>query len=121
LFVGPNEVAIHDKTDYTSCKTPPSVFVEALQKFLPTLEEGDLEWAYSGIRPCVITGNGRKSDFIIALDSKNPPLINLIGIESPGLSAALAIAKHVAELRCVQKRFNQSRGRSPSSHDARMC
>jgi L-2-hydroxyglutarate oxidase LhgO len=81
-----------------------------LQKFLPTLEEGDLEWDYSGIRPCVITGNGRKSDFIIALDSKNPPLINLVGIESPGLSAALAIAKHVAELLCVQKRFNPSRG-----------
>ena len=40
LFVGPNEVAIQDKTDYTSRKTPPSVFVEALQKFLPTLEEG---------------------------------------------------------------------------------
>ena len=121
LFVGPNEVAIQDKTDYTSRKTPPSVFVEALQKFLPTLEEGDLEWAYSGIRPCVMTGNGRKSDFIIALDSENPPLINLVGIESPGLSAALAIAKHVAELLCVQKRFNPSRGRTLSSHDARRC
>ncbi len=121
LFVGPNEVAIQDKTDYTSHKTPPSVFVEALQKFLPTLEEGDLEWAYSGIRPCVTTGTGRKSDFIIAVDRENPPLINLIGIESPGLSAALAIAKHVAELLCVQKRFNPSRDQSSSSHDARMC
>ena len=121
LFVGPNEVAIQDKTDYTSHKTPPSVFVEALQRFLPTLEESDLEWAYSGIRPCVITGNGRKSDFIIALDSENPPLINLVGIESPGLSAALAIARHVAELLCVQKRFISSRDRSLSSHDARMC
>ena len=39
LFVGPNEVAIQDKTDYTSRKTPPSVFVEALRKFLPALEE----------------------------------------------------------------------------------
>ena len=114
-------MAIQDKTDYTSRKTPPSLFVEALQKFLPTLEEGDLDWAYSGIRPCVITGNGRKSDFIIALDRENPPLINLVGIESPGLSAALAIAKHVAELLCVQKRFNPSRGRSLSSHDPRIC
>ena len=121
LFVGPNEVAIQDKTDYTSGKTPPGVFVAALQKFVPTLEEGDLEWAYSGIRPCVMTCNGRKSDFIIAVDSESPPLINLVGIESPGLSAALALARHVAELFCMQKRFNPSRGRSPSSHDARMC
>jgi L-2-hydroxyglutarate oxidase LhgO len=109
LFVGPNEMAIQDKTDYTSRKTPPGLFVEALQKFVPTLEERDLEWAYSGIRPCVITGNGRKSDFIIAVDSESPPLINLIGIESPGLSAALALARHVGELPCIQQRFNPSR------------
>ena len=121
LFVGPNEIAIQDKTDYTTHKTPPGVFVEALQKFLPALEEGDLEWAYSGIRPCVITSTGRKSDFIIAVDRENPPLINLIGIESPGLSAALAIAKHVAELLRIQKGFDPSGDRSPSSHDARMC
>jgi glycerol-3-phosphate dehydrogenase len=109
LFVGPNEVAIQDKTDYTSRKTPPSVFVEALQKFVPTLEKGDLEWAYSGIRPCVMVGNGRKSDFIIAVDNESPPLINLVGIESPGLSAALALARHVAELLRIQKGFNPSR------------
>jgi L-2-hydroxyglutarate oxidase LhgO len=121
LFVGPNEVAIQDKTDYTSRKTPPSVFVKALQKFLPALDERDLRWAYSGIRPCVITGDGRKSDFIISVDREDPPLINLVGIESPGLSAALAIARHVAELLCVQKRFNASGGPPPSSHDTRMC
>ena len=118
LFVGPNEVAIKDKSDYTSRKTPPSVFVQALQKFVPTLEEGDLEWAYSGIRPCVMTGNRGKSDFIVAVDCESPPLINLVGIESPGLSAAMALARHVAELRCIQKRFTLSGGRSPSSHDA---
>ncbi len=84
LFVGPNEVAIQDKTDYTSHKTPPGVFVEALQKFLPALDERDLRWAYSGIRPCVMTANGRKSDFIISVDREDPPLINLVGIESPG-------------------------------------
>jgi glycerol-3-phosphate dehydrogenase len=109
LFVGPNEVAIQDKTDYTSHKTPPSVFVEALEKFVPTLEEGDLKWAYSGIRPCVITGNRRKSDFIVAVDSESPPLINLIGIESPGLSAALALARHVVDLPCMQRRFSLTR------------
>jgi L-2-hydroxyglutarate oxidase LhgO len=119
LFVGPNEVAIQDKTDYTSRKTPPSMFVEALQKFVPTIEERDLEWAYSGIRPCIMTGNGRKSDFIIAVDSESPSLINLVGIESPGLSAALALARHVAELPCIQKRFNPPTGHSLSSHDAR--
>ena len=121
LFVGPNEVAIRDKTDYTSGKTPPGVFIEALQKFLPALDERDLRWAYSGIRPRVMAADGRKSDFVVAVDCEDPPLINLVGIESPGLSAALALARHVAELRCVQKRFNQSVRRSLSDHDARTC
>ncbi len=119
LFVGPNEVVVQDKADYTSRKTPPGMFVEALQKFVPTLKESDLEWAYSGIRPCIMAGNGRKSDFIVAIDSESPLLINLVGIESPGLSAALALARHVVEMPSVQARFNQSRGSSPS-HGSRI-
>lgn len=117
LFVGPNEVEIQDKTDYTSRKTPPSVFVEALQKFLPTLDERDLQWAYSGIRPCVMTGDRRKGDFIVSVDREDPPLINLVGIESPGLSAALALARHVGDLPCVQRRFGLSAARSSSHGD----
>ncbi len=84
-------------------KTPPGLFIEALQKFMPALEERDLRWAYSGIRPCVMAVNGGKSDFIIAADCENPLLINLVGIESPGLSAALAIARYVRELPCLQR------------------
>jgi len=109
-------VTIQDKTDYTSRKTPPGLFVEALRKFLPALDEQDLRWAYSGIRPCVTAADGRKSDFIVSVDREDPPLINLVGIESPGLSAALALARHVGDLPCIQRRFrsigyhSQSRG-----------
>lgn len=112
LFVGPNAVPITDKMDYTSHKTAPSIFVEALQKFLPVLEERDLQWAYSGIRPCLQTSDGRKHDFVIATDCEDPPLINLVGIESPGLSAALAIARYVGELPCIPRHLHVCR--SPS-------
>jgi glycerol-3-phosphate dehydrogenase len=105
VFVGPNEMVVQDKADYTSRKTPPGVFVEALQKFLPALEERDLRWAYSGIRPRVITADGHNSDFIVSVDREDPPFINLIGIESPGLSAALALARHVADLPSIQRRI----------------
>ena len=117
LFVGPNEVAIQDKTDYTSRKTPPSMFVEALQKFLPALDEGDLRWAYSGIRPCIRSADGRKSDFIVSVDREDPPLINLVGIESPGLSAALALARYVGDLPCIRRRLGPTGHRSPSRGD----
>jgi L-2-hydroxyglutarate oxidase LhgO len=92
----------------------PGVFVEALQKFLPALNEGDLRWAYSGIRPRVMTGGVGKSDFIVAVDREDPPLINLIGIESPGLSAALALARHVGDLSSLRRRF-QPAGTVPPS------
>jgi len=105
LYIGPNEVAVQDKTDYTSRKTPPGLFAEAVQKFLPALDERDLSWAYSGIRPRVETTSRSKSDFIVSVDREDPLLVDLIGIESPGLSAAMALARHVCDLPPFQKRF----------------
>ncbi|MDF0652096.1 MAG: FAD-dependent oxidoreductase [Nitrospira sp.] len=105
LYLGPNEMLITDKADYTSRKTPPGLFIEALQKFLPSLDERDLRWAYSGIRPRVVTKSRSKSDFIISVDREDPLLINLIGIESPGLSAALALARYVCDLPSLRRRF----------------
>ncbi len=119
MFVGPNAVPVDDKTDYTSRKTPPGVFIEALCKFLPSLEERDLSWAYSGIRPRVAAEGGNEHDFVIAADREDPPLVNLVGIESPGLSAALAIARHVANLPCIRRRFAPIGDGPPSPHDAR--
>lgn len=105
LYIGPNEVAVQDKADYTSHKTPPGLFAEAVQKFLPALDERGLSWAYSGIRPRVDTNSRSKSDFIVSVDREDPLLVNLIGIESPGLSAAMALARHVCDLTSIQKRF----------------
>ncbi len=105
LFIGPNATPVADKLDYTSRKTPPGLFIEAVRKFLPALEEQDLRWAYAGIRPCAITADGSKRDFIVSTDRAEPPLINLVGIESPGLSASLALARHVVDLPCIQQRF----------------
>jgi glycerol-3-phosphate dehydrogenase len=114
LFVGPNEVAVRDKTDYATQKTAPELFIDSVQKFLPALNERDLRWAYSGIRPCVMTADGCKSDFIVAVDKDDPPLVNLVGIESPGLSAALSLAQHVTDLPCIQRCFGPPKPRHSS-------
>jgi glycerol-3-phosphate dehydrogenase len=106
VFVGPNEVPVADKSDYLSQPTPPGAFIEALNKFLPAFEESDLRWGYSGIRPCVMTGQQTKSDFIVSVDRETPLLVNLVGIESPGLSAAMALGRHVTALPCIQRRFH---------------
>ena len=105
LYIGPNESSVEDKADYTSHKTPPRLFVDAVQKFFPALEERDLRWAYAGIRPRVETKGRSKSDFIVSVDRDDPLLVSLVGIESPGLSAAMALARHVCDLPSLQKRF----------------
>jgi len=108
LYAGPNERPVTNKADYTAHKTPPSLFVEALQKFFPFMDERDLRWAYSGIRPRVVRNGRPKSDFIVAVDREDPLLINLIGIESPGLSAALALGRHVCDLPSLRRQFPSS-------------
>lgn len=100
LFIGPNAHPIGTKYTrhfYDYDKTPVEVFLKSVQHFCPELQAKDLQWAYAGIR-AKLTDNGEESDFIIHLDGKNPPFVNLIGIESPGLSASMAIAKYVADL-----------------------
>jgi glycerol-3-phosphate dehydrogenase len=85
LYIGPSATMASESA-------PKELFVEAVRKFLPEIQESDLRWAYYGTRPKC----GR--DFTIKLERSNPALINLIGIDSPGLSASMAIAKRVLDL-----------------------
>jgi hypothetical protein len=73
------------------------MFLDAAKKFLPDITMEDLEYASAGIRPKHTPATGI-SDFLIRLESGSPPLINLIGIDSPGLSASLGIGRHVGDL-----------------------
>jgi L-2-hydroxyglutarate oxidase LhgO len=69
------------------------LFLQAARRFVPDIGEGDLKWSYTGIRPKL-----QAKDFVIRMDRSEPPLVNLIGIDSPGLSASMAIANYVADL-----------------------
>lgn len=97
LFIGPNARPVPRKNYYTENKTPKEDFLNAVQRFCPSLKPKNLEWAYSGIR-AKNSESAEEHDFIIRLDRKSPLLINLIGIESPGLSSSMAIAEYVANL-----------------------
>jgi L-2-hydroxyglutarate oxidase LhgO len=75
-------------------------FYGAIRRFWPELREGQLVPAYAGIRP-KISGPGQPAaDFRIdgPADHGVPGIVNLFGIESPGLTASLALADHVATL-----------------------
>lgn len=97
LFLGPNARPVPKKCYYIEEQTPVGQFLEAAQQFCPMIKKENLKWAYSGIRP-KLTDQPEETDFIIRLDAANPPFINLIGIESPGLSASMAIARYVSDV-----------------------
>lgn len=75
-------------------------FVAAIQRYFPNLEPERLQPGYTGIRPKISSANEPAADFRI--DGPNDHgvdgLINLFGIESPGLTASLALAERVAGL-----------------------
>lgn len=71
-------------------------FYAAVRAYWPGLRDGQLTPAYSGIRPKIAGPGEPNADFVIAPSARGgPPLINLFGIESPGLTASLAIAAEV--------------------------
>ncbi|WP_079203508.1 NAD(P)/FAD-dependent oxidoreductase [Pseudomonas sp. CC6-YY-74] len=73
-------------------------FANAIRRYFPGLDSTRLVPGYSGIRPKLVGPGEPAADFLIqtASDHGLPGLINLFGIESPGLTASLAIAERVA-------------------------
>jgi L-2-hydroxyglutarate oxidase LhgO len=75
-------------------------FYESVRRFWPALADGALQPGYAGIRPKLHPPGGAFADFRIDGPEAHGVmgLVNLYGIESPGLTASLAIADHVAGL-----------------------
>lgn len=89
-----------EELDYSVDPERSLVFYEAIRKYWPALPENSLAPAYAGIRPKVEQPGGSRTDFVIqgAREHGVAGLVNLFGIESPGLTSSLAIAQHVARL-----------------------
>jgi len=89
-----------DAIDYAVDPARAERFYPAIRRYWPTLPDGALMPSYSGIRPKIVPPAVAVQDFLI----QGPPdhgvtgLINLFGIESPGLTSSLAIANYVGEL-----------------------
>ncbi|MCI4644386.1 MAG: NAD(P)/FAD-dependent oxidoreductase [Hyphomonadaceae bacterium] len=75
-------------------------FYASVRRYWPSLPDGALMPDYAGIRPKLVNEGEPSGDFRIDGPGEHgtPGLINLFGIESPGLTSSLAIAEHVAEL-----------------------
>jgi len=99
VLVGPTATYVEGKDNYEKNRLPISAFAESAKTLLPEIEERDLQLGYSGLRPKLVPPDGKGiADFVITRDSNVPQAIHLVGIESPGLTAAPAIANHVTQL-----------------------
>jgi L-2-hydroxyglutarate oxidase LhgO len=89
-----------ESIDYAVDPARAEKFYPAIRRYWPTLPDGALMPSYSGIRPKIVPPAVATQDFLIQgpRDHGVAGLINLFGIESPGLTSSLAIADHVGGL-----------------------
>lgn len=98
--LGPDDeyLRLHIK-DYSVDPLRRFKFYDSVSKFIPFISEDDLSMDISGIRPKLQEPGGDFRDFMISDEDEKgfPGFINLIGIESPGLTASLAISGYVKD------------------------
>jgi len=89
-----------DAIDYTVDPRRGEAFYAAIRTYWPELPDGALVPGYAGIRPKLSGPGAPAQDFVIEGPRIHgvPGLVNLFGIESPGLTASLAIAEHVCDV-----------------------
>jgi L-2-hydroxyglutarate oxidase LhgO len=89
-----------DTIDYTVDPARADSFYAAVRKYWPDLKDDALQPGYSGIRPKIVPRGAPAQDFVVQGPQTHgvPGLVNLFGIESPGLTASLALADYVVEV-----------------------
>ncbi|MBL8834719.1 MAG: NAD(P)/FAD-dependent oxidoreductase [Alphaproteobacteria bacterium] len=89
-----------ERIDYDVDPHRADAFYSEIRRYWPALPDGALKPAYAGIRPKISAKGQPAADYLIQgpADHGIPGLVNLLGIESPGLTASLAIGEYVGAL-----------------------
>jgi glycerol-3-phosphate dehydrogenase len=114
VWVGPTARYVDRKNDYEQDREPVEYFAKLAKSLVPEIESSDFVPAHSGIRAKLVpppalrrSGEGgfvqkeyavSTRDFVIERDPDFPLAVQLMGIESPGLTSALSIAEQVHEM-----------------------
>jgi L-2-hydroxyglutarate oxidase LhgO len=96
LRAGP-DTAYVDSPRYDVDESKAAAFARAVQRYLPLVREDDLRADYAGVRPKLQGPRDPFRDFVCDVYPEAPRVVQLVGIESPGLTASLALAEEVAQ------------------------
>ncbi len=97
---GPDVQWVKDRTDYGVDPKHADGFAKEIRRYWPDLPEGALQPAYAGMRPKIAGPADPAADFCVQGPATHgvPGLVNLFGIESPGLTSCLALGARVAQM-----------------------
>jgi L-2-hydroxyglutarate oxidase LhgO len=101
LKFGPDVEYLNDRSlDYTVSEKKQHAFAESIRHILPAINDDDISPDMSGIRPKLQKEGAPARDYVIVHEKERgfDGFVNLIGIESPGLTASPAIARYVEKL-----------------------
>ncbi len=113
LLIGPSNEYIDDPLDHATTAPVLDDLLREGRRLLPSLDRSSVIRSFSGVRPKLASKDGSR-DFVI--ERSHPRVVNLVGIESPGLTSALPIARYVRDMLAVVCDFSPRRDYDPVRH-----
>ena len=114
VFIGPSSEYIDERDDYSATQKIMDLLIKDGGRIFPHIRREDFIRNFAGIRPKLASKEeGGYHDFVIEMRDEAPNTINLVGIESPGLTSSTPIAKYVVSLLKQKEELTENENFNP--------